>query len=226
MNDIQEKFQKYKLLNPNKLAENELRVLELKINKMNLALLEKSYDDDCIDFYLYLKGYPSRQEIFAKYIYDNKLRGKTGIKKILEVGAGKHARVGKFLSEKGFFVTCIDPKLTTISQKNLICIAQKFDYHKFDISDYDYIIAQEPCEGAEQVVRACIKANKPFTETLCGQPHKLISKKRVKNGEEWHRELKRLHPLITIEYIHLYPIHSNMLSPLLEFDPNKKRAFF
>lgn len=221
MKDIQEKFQKYKLLNPNELTEKELRILEKRVEKMNLSLLEKSHDDDCIDFYLYLKGYPSRQQIFAEYILNTKLKGKMGLE-ILEVGSGKHARVGKFLSKEGFNITCIDPKLITKSQKNLTCISEKFDYRKFDISKFDYVIAEEPCEGAEQVVRACVKANKPFTQTLCGEPHKLISGKRAKNAKVWYKELRKFHPLITLEYIHLYPIFSNMISPLLNFEPNKK----
>ena len=179
-------FQEYKDVNPNELNEIEIRELERKLKNSEKGTV----DDCCLEFFLWQNGERSRAESFADYVI-KQLNGVVGLK-ILEVGAGRTASVSKILSTRGAIMTCIDPKLDIGKEKNITYIKGKFDYRKFDINSFDYVIAQEPCEGAEHVIRACNKANKPYIVTLCGTPHKAISGKRFKNYSQYHQYLRDL----------------------------------
>ena len=179
-------FQEYKDVNPNGLNEIEIRDLERKLKNSEKGTV----DDCCLEFFLWQNGEKSRAESFADYVI-KQLNGVVGLK-ILEVGAGRTASVTKILSNRGAIMTCIDPKLDIGNEKNITYIKEKFDYRKFDIDSFDYVIAQEPCEGAEHVIRACKKANKPYIVTLCGTPHKAISGKRFKNYSQYHQYLRDL----------------------------------
>ena len=173
----------YKKINPNELSPQQLQSLEREIKKP-----EKGYiSDEYCDFKLWCMNLPSRQESFANFIA--KKLSKHTEAKILEVGGGRTGRLSRFLGEKGFNVTCIDPKIEVTSAKGVEFIKGKFDYRKFDLSGYDYVVAQEPCEATEHVVRACINQGKPFIMALCGVPHKLISGGTPKDEKEWYNYL-------------------------------------
>lgn len=134
--------------------------------------------------------------------------------KILEVGGGRTGRLSRFLSEKGFQMTCIDPKIEHASAYGVECIKGKFDYRKFDISTYDYVIAQEPCEATEHVVRACINQHKPFMMSLCGVPHRLISGETPKDEKEWYNYLRNIaREEMKLIYLSLDPI---LITPILK----------
>lgn len=177
-------FQEYKDVNPDELNEIEFRDLERKLNNPKKGT---TYDC-CLDFFLWQNKEKSRAESFADYV-TKQLNGVIGLK-ILEVGAGRTAMVSKILSKRGAIMTCIDPKLDIGKEKNITYLKEKFDYRKFNIDSFDYVIAQEPCEGAEHVIRACKKANKPYIITLCGTPHRVISGKGFKNYEQYHKYLR------------------------------------
>jgi len=190
----------YKKLNPNELTEEQfLKLLkEIKEPKSN------TISDEYFDFMLWCKGYPSRQQSFANFIA-NKLSTRQG-SKILEVGGGRTAKLSRILSEKGFEMTCIDPKLE-ITNSNIGIIKEKFDYQKCDLSKYDYVIAQEPCDATEHVVRACVAQHIPFLMTLCGVPHKLLSGKEPKDVHEWYNYLLNIATEeIKLRYVNLDPI--------------------
>ena len=208
MLDELHRIQSYKKLNPNELTTQQFLKLEQEIKHSKPGIIS----DERFDFKLWCIGYPSRQESFATFI-EKKLSGKEDAK-ILEVGGGRTGRLSRLLSEKGFKMTCIDPKLELASSDSIECIKGKFDYKAFDLSIYDYVIAQEPCEATEHVVRACINQDVPFFMTLCGVPHRLISGKTPKDVDEWYNYLLNIaSEKVRLRYIALDPI---LKTPILK----------
>ncbi len=201
MLDEMQRIQQYKSLNPNELTTQQFIELEREIKHHKPGIIS----DERFDFKLWCMGYPSRQESFATFMA-KKLSQREGVK-ILEVGGGRTGRLSRFLNEKGFKMTCIDPKLELISGNNIECIKGKFNYKEFDLSVYDYVIAQEPCDATEHVVRACVNQNVPFYMTLCGVPHRLISGKIPKDVNEWYDYLLSIaNEKVKLRYIQLDPI--------------------
>lgn len=174
------RIQEYRSLNPNELSAKQFLDLEKEIRNQQSNIISDEY----VDFKLWLLGHPSRQETFAEFLA-KKLPKDDGIK-ILEVGCGRTGRVSRILGEKGFCITGIDPKVEISSCANVKILKEKFDYTKFDLSEYDFVIAQEPCDATEHVVRACVKHRVPFIMSLCGVPHKLMSGSMPKDEKEWY----------------------------------------
>lgn len=197
---LQRQFERYKKTNPNELTALEFVQLAKELSKANSELNSDQY----LDFLLWCNGYQSRQELFAKYILKF-LPKKTGIK-ILEVGCGRTAKLSRILAEKGFIMTCIDPKVDSSLLNGITSVKAKFDYRKFDLSEYDFVIAQEPCDATEHIVRACTSQGKPFIVSLCGTPHKLISGKVPKSYEDWYDYLWKISKdKIRLLYVSLDP---------------------
>lgn len=196
----------YKRLNPNELSSQQFFKLVAEIKCPD----SKTISDEYFDFKLWYNGQPSRQENFANFLEKKIPSGA----KVLEVGGGRTARLSRFLSEKGFYMTCIDPRLEAMSSKYVEIIKDKFDYRKFDLSQYDYVIGQEPCNATEHIVRACINQYKPFMITLCGVPHKLISGEIFEDVYEWYEYLINISPEnIKLRYISLDPF---LRTPILK----------
>lgn len=177
-------FSTYRHINPHELSTKQLNDLEKEIKHLGKDLMS----DQLLDFLLWSKGLPSRQESFANFVL--KKLAKTSYKKILEVGGGRTARLSRIIAKAGYEVTCID----TIIEKefksdNLTLIKDMFDYKTFDLSDYDFIIAQEPCDATEHVLLACKAQNKPFYMSLCGVPHKKLSGEIPKSCNDWYNYL-------------------------------------
>lgn len=200
MLDELRRIELYKQSNPNELSSQQFLKLQHEIENPRSDIKTDEY----VDFKLWCNGLSSRQESFANYIA-KKLSGKEGAK-ILEVGCGRTARLSRFLSEKGFCMTCIDSKLEISTHGNIEFIKKQFDYKKFDLTKYDYVIAQEPCEATEHIIRACLKQKVPFMIILCGAPHKLISGKKHKDVMEWYDYLINISSEeIRFRYIKLDP---------------------
>lgn len=196
----------YKQLNPNELSPQQFFKLEQEMKHP----AANTISDECFDFKLWYNGLPSRQERFAEFLA-KKLSPNT---RVLEVGCGRTARLSRFLNEKGFKMTCIDPKLEIVSADGIELIKGQFNYKKFELNKYDIVIAQEPCDATEHVVRACVEQNKPFMMTLCGVPHRLISGKMHKNVHEWYRYLVSIDSeRIKLRYVELDPFLS---TPILK----------
>lgn len=179
-------FERFKKLNPCELTSLELIDLEKEIKKHCGDI----HSDQYLDFLLWCNGYPSRQEIFANYLVKH-LPQKPGTK-ILEVGCGRTARLSRILAEKGFQMTCIDPKVDSSCFNGISSIKGKFDYRKFDLSEYNFVVAQEPCNATEHIIRACTNQDKPFIVSLCGVPHKLISGEMPKKLDDWYNYLWKI----------------------------------
>lgn len=195
------RFQQYKRLNPNELSTKQFLDLEKEIRGQKSNVISDEY----VDFKLWLLGLPSRQESFAKFIA-KKLPKNSEIK-ILEVGCGRTGKMSRILSEQGFCITGIDPKVEVLSDDKVTFIKEEFDYIKFDISVYDYVIAQEPCDATEHVVRACVNSKVPFIMSLCGVPHKLISGSMPKDFEEWYEYLLSISKEeLKLRYLNLDPL--------------------
>lgn len=183
---IRYQFERYKKSNPNELTPLEFVNLEKELNKPGGNL----DSDQHLDFLLWCNDYPSRQELFANYLI--KYLPKNPDAKILEVGCGRTARLSRILAEKGFTMTCIDPKVDCSYLNGIKSIKGKFDYRTFDLSEYDFVIAQEPCDATEHIVRACTNQDKPFIVSLCGVPHKLISGEIPKKLDDWYDYLWKI----------------------------------
>lgn len=202
------RFQQYKRLNPNELSTKQFLDLEKEIRSQESNVISDEY----VDFKLWLLGLPSRQESFAKFIA--KKLPKNSETKILEVGCGRTGKMSRILSEQGFCLTGIDPKVEVLSNNKVTFIKGKFDYIKFNISEYDYVIAQEPCDATEHVVRACVNSKVPFIMSLCGVPHKLIFGGIPKDYKEWYEYLLSISKdELKLRYINLDPL---TVTPILK----------
>lgn len=124
MLDELQRIQLYKKLNPNELTFKQFSELEREIKHPDT----KTISDEYFDFKLWYNGYPSRQENFAEFIAKKLCKSKGA--KILEVGGGRTGRLSRILNEKGFKMTCIDPKMELTSDNNIEYIKGKFDYKK------------------------------------------------------------------------------------------------
>ncbi len=191
-------FGLYKKINPNELSEQQFSKIKHELNNPN----HNTISDEYYDFKLWYMGFPSRQENFANFIA--KRLSKHPNAKILEVGGGRTGRLSRFLSEKGFVMTCIDPKLEISSTSSISFIKEKFEHNKFDLTGYDYVVAQEPCDATEHVVRACLNQNKPFMITLCGVPHKLLSGQTPRTVQDWYNYLVNISgPEVKLRYVQM-----------------------
>ncbi len=71
---------------------------------------------------------------------------------------------------------------------------EAFDYRTTQVSGYDYVIGQEPCDAAEHIVRACACRKIPFIVLLCGVPHRLISGEMPEDVWQWYQYLREIDP--------------------------------
>lgn len=146
--------------------------------------------DEYVEFILWTKGLKSRQEYFADFI--ERIFSRERYRKLLEVGAGKHARMSVLLSEKGYEMTAMDPELMpeTVESEAVRCIKDCFHYGQTDVTGYDAVVAQEPCEATEHIVRACTAERKDFLISLCGTPHRLMNGEMPADLTEWYEYLQ------------------------------------
>ena len=198
----------YKNVNPNELSSQQFRELEKEIKSKKSGIISDEY----VDFQLWMQGLPSRQETFAKFL-EKRIPQKDELK-ILEVGCGRTGRLSRILCQKGFDVTGIDPKVEVLNCDNTKFIKGKFEYTKFELSTYDFVIAQEPCDATEHVVRARVRQRIPFIMSLCGVPHKLISGAMPQNEKDWYQYLLNISAKdLKLNYIKLDPL---TITPILK----------
>lgn len=204
-----QRIELYKKLNPNELTAEQFKKIE---REMKIPKRDGLISDEYYDFLLWCNNLPSRQESFAKFI-TKKLAKHKGAK-ILEVGCGRTGRLCRMLTKEGFIMTGMDPKLEVKSTDSIKFIKGKFDYKKSDLEEFDYVIAEEPCDATEHVVRACSIQNVPFIMVLCGVPHKLISGKQPKDIREWYDYLINIDKRVSFQYVTISD--SDTFTPILK----------
>lgn len=181
-----EEFKLFCKENPLDFDTEQFKKIENDIlNKKNVVC------DEYVEFTLWQKGLKSRQEYFCEYV--EKIFPLEKYSHLLEVGAGKNVKLSKMLSKKGYQMTAIDPKITESSDfENLKVQKDSFLFEETDISCYDAIIAQEPCEATEHIIRACVKQKKDFFISLCGTPHTLINGETPETVFDWYQYLDKI----------------------------------
>jgi len=154
--------------------------------------------DEMVDYRLWLEKLPSRCESFADYLSGPLMRYAGGT--ILEVGCGPRARLARSLLDRGYNVEAIDPKL---EMRSRIFRRESFTIDYPHLDSFQAVIALEPCEATELVIRACTQQKVPFFVVPCGSPHPRIDGTLDKTTAEWWAYLMNLNSKIRISPIEL-----------------------
>ncbi len=187
---MKEKFTFFCRENPFGFTEEQLHKIQADILKSDKRVVTDEY----IDFLLWTKGLQSRQQYFATYL--EKILPISKYRNLLEVGCGRNAALAKMLAEKGYCMTAMDPQLTEEDSAifPVIGIRDSFVYDKVDLQEYDAVIAQEPCDATEHIVRACLEQRKNYVISLCGTAHRLINGEMPKDAYAWFEYLQQIVP--------------------------------
>ncbi|NCC42158.1 MAG: hypothetical protein EOM18_00920 [Clostridia bacterium] len=192
----------YCKMNPNHLSEYQIEKIKKEYEQPRIRLIS----DELLDYKLWEKDFPSRQERFADFVLDTLHLPVNS--HILEVGGG-NGHVSYLLSRKGYHMTCMDPRLNlpAIWQEDICGLTEAFDYRTTNLDQYDYVIAQEPCEATEHIVRACAMHQIPYVMDLCGTAHRLISGEQMEDVFEWYEYLRNIdHKHTVIKKHESYPL--------------------
>ena len=176
-------FSEYKKENPNRLTKDQFTALQQEI----IEPQKETISDEYLDFKFWRQRIPCRQDWFAANLQNEVLPEKQ--LHILEVGCGRYAKLSVLLAKMGYKLTCMDPKAEPIEVAKIKVRKEEFHYKKTDLTTYDFVVAQEPCEATEHIVRACSLQKVPFLIVLCGVPHKLISGKMPADVYQWYNYL-------------------------------------
>lgn len=202
MYSIEGRFLLYRELNPDELTQKQFNMIldELKNPQRNVM------SDELVDFLVFADGYPSRQQSFVDYVSKRIQPGA----KILEVGCGRTGIASRKLAEKGYTMTAMDPKVE-ITDSKVNFQRKKFDYRKARLDEFDYVVALEPCDATEHIIRACLAQNVPFILFVCGEQHRLISGKMPKDVYDWYDELIKIAPdKLKFRYVNFHKLLDNM----------------
>lgn len=185
---LHKKFFAYRKENPLELSPQQLEKIELDILKPRTGIVSDEY----VEFILWTKGFKSRQEYFSNCVDLLFPLSRSG--KLLEVGCGRTARLSRLLAQKGYQMTAIDPQIIPhyIQNTGINCIQDAFVHGQIDLSPYDGVIAQEPCEATEHIIRACVARKKPYFISLCGVPHRLINGEMPEDVFAWYDYLQEI----------------------------------
>lgn len=176
-------MKQYREENPHRLTPNELDQIQAELESPKAETIS----DQCLDYKLWCQGMKSRQELFADYV-ETSVQGR-GVRNILEVGGGRYGRLSAILAERGYRMTCMDPKLEQEDGLSVHAVREAFHHRTTSLDGYDLVIGQEPCEAAEHIVRACLEQKVPFIVVLCGTPHILISGEQPEDVWQWYHYL-------------------------------------
>lgn len=198
MEDVS-RLKEYRKENPGRLSAEQFEALEREI----LHPKKGTVSDIRLDFRFWCQGLPSRQEWFASYLKEEILPA--GKLHILEVGSGRYPRLSVLLKAQGHRMTCMDPKAEPAEDTEIEVRKEAFDCASIDLAAYDFVVALEPCEAAEHIVRACTRQHVPFVVVLCGVPHELICGGMPEDVYEWYDYLAEIDP----EHTKLYYAQMN-----------------
>ncbi len=177
--------------------ENPLRFSEQRMELVRRDFYEHKrgiVSDEFVDYVLWTEELPARHEHFGTFLLS--IIKEQGWNTILEVGCGETALLSDFLHHAlGESVT-----ITAMDQCDIQCddIAVKIVKQKFtgaeDLSGFDAVIAQEPCEAAELIIKACTEQKIPFCVILCGVPHKRLTGELDDDVHAWYAYLLSTYP--------------------------------
>ncbi len=199
--DKQRTFSEYVRLNPNELTPAQLTKLSSEADQ---ELGRRVVSDEYLDFRLWARQQPSRVETFFKHI-EPKLRKYSG--KILEVGCGPRALLALRLRSVGHEVEAMDPQIGDTLLRSRDGFYRQALSMKSDISQYDCVVALEPCDAAEIIIQLCVAEQKPYAIVPCGTPHARLDGQIPRTAESWWMHLvsldKRIHlePLSVAGYL-------------------------
>lgn len=188
--ELLEKFAEYRRINPLSFTEEQLNRIsnDLSHPRQNLVC------DEYVEFILWTKGLLSRQEYFADYV--EKLFPSASCPQLLEVGCGRIPRLSRLLAQQGYQMTAMDPELEDsqflADPGTVLCIKDCFHWKTADLSNYDAVIAQEPCDATEHIIRACTAAQKNYLISLCGTPHKCLNGEFPETVYDWYQYLEEI----------------------------------
>lgn len=188
---LMEKYLLFCKENPFGFVDEQLEKVESDIISPRDGIVSDAY----VDFTLWMRGLKSRQEYFAEKI--EKVLPQAKYQKLLEVGCGRTAGLSKLLAAKGYEMTAMDPQLIPESvekyqEYHINCVKDAFIFGKTDITAFDAVVAQEPCDAAEHIIRECIVRRKDFVVSLCGVAHRLMNGEMPKDVYAWYDYLEKL----------------------------------
>lgn len=201
----QSRIIQYETENPAELTTEQMAKLKYEITHRQKGIMS----DELVDFMLWQYNLPSRQETFAQYVCKFIPRNSS----ILEVGCGRTAKLSRILKSQGYSISCMDPQVDSAYLEDIESLKERFNFKTTDIEKYDWLIAQEPCDATEHVVRACVANQKSLIMSLCGVPHKLINGKMPSSTQEWYSHLQDISPIVKIRYATLDPL---TITPILK----------
>ena len=178
---------------------------------LNSNNTQQGIRDEIYDFLVFTNLYniKPRHEAFAKHVINK--YSKLNSKRALDVGAGRTCKLAKPLTDAGFCYSAIDPqiRLTELEAKTLGIKSIKKDLFfckefspsnkETDVNNCDLLIAQEPCLGAEHIIRLGLEKEIPFEILLCYENHPALSGKTFRTPEEWYTYLQSISSEVKIE---------------------------
>ena len=179
--------EKYLRENPNELSESQKAKLRRALSRQ----LNGTIPDELLDYMLWLQKKTSRTGEFYRYLAQR--IDKFANRRILEVGCGRRALLARRLIEAGLDVDAIDPVLEIESDRFR---KEAFEY-TYDLSQYGLVVAMEPCEATEIILRSCLANHVPCIVVACGSPHKAMNGMEFENCYYYWQYLRDISPDIS-----------------------------
>ena len=206
-------------LNPFDFSKEQMERLIKDIENPRKGILS----DEKVDFLLWCEYGLSRQDYFMKFF--TTLFKKEKYLNVLEVGCGYNAKLSKLLSMQGYKMTALDPNVKIDSSYSSITFRKEFFDYTMDISKYDVLLAEEPCDATEHIIKACIKEKKDFIIELCATPHNLLNGRIPEDCNEWYSYLESLdseHTFILRNIPVIPNINSNIMIGIFNNENNSQ----
>ena len=185
-----ETFTQFKELNPLEFSERRMQLAENDFYRPRHGLVSDEY----VEYVLWAEGTPARHEQFGEFLLPTIKAN--GWRSLLEVGCGEAALLSRYLYDR----LCNDVSITAVDQSEITCrhpkirLMQKTFTGAEDLTGYDAVIALDPCEAAELIVKACTEQNVPYCVVLCGVPHRRLTGELDEDAYGWYAYLISTYP--------------------------------
>ena len=90
-------------------------------------------------------------------------------------------------------ITAMDICEMHCHEPHIPCIQKAFSADE-NLSGYDAVITQEPCDAAERIIKACTGQKVPFCVILCGVPHTRLTGELDEDAYAWYAYLIKSYP--------------------------------